>query len=103
MRPRWIALAAIWFYWSSLFWLRPVLSYLEVRPVDYPGLQSALRVYYAPLRYLIPWMSVVFGRSARTPSRASLMAGVVGAAICLVVWALLVMRAHTRRTMRGGR
>jgi hypothetical protein len=94
-------LTAIWFYWSSLFWLRSLLSFLDVRPADYPGLQPALRVYYAPLRYLIPWMPSLFGRSARAPSRASLLAAMVGAALCLAIWAVLVMRASTRRTMRG--
>jgi hypothetical protein len=101
MRPRWIALIAIWFYWSSLFWLRTVLAFLEVRPADVPALQAALRVYYAPLRYLIPWMPALFGRSARAPSRAALLAAMVGAAMCLAVWAVLVMRAHHRRTMMG--
>jgi hypothetical protein len=101
MRPRWIALTAIWFYWSSLFWLRPLLSFLEVRPADYPALQSALRVYYAPLRYLLPWMPALFGRSARPASRAALLAATVGAGICLAIWAVLVMRANTRRTMKG--
>lgn len=101
MRPRWIGLTAIWFYWSSLFWLRPLLSYLDVRPADYPGLQTALRVYSAPLRYLIPWMPALFGRSARAPSRAAILAGLVGAIGCLVVWGVLVLRAHNRRTMAG--
>jgi hypothetical protein len=101
MQPRWIALTAIWFYWSSHFWLRPLLSYLEIRPADYPGLQTALRMYSAPLRYLVPWMPALVGRSARTPARAALLAAMVGAGVCLLVWAVLVMRAHTRRTMKG--
>jgi hypothetical protein len=101
MRPRWIALTAIWFYWSSLFWLRPLLAFLEIRPVEYPALQSALRAYYAPLRFLTPWMPALFGRSARPASRAQLLAGLVGALSCIVVWAVLVMRAHRRRIMKG--
>ncbi len=101
MRPRWIGLTAIWFYWSSLFWLRPLLSYLDVRPADYPGLQTALRVYSAPLRYLIPWMPALFGRTSRV--NAQLLAGMVGGAICLAVWAVLVIRSHRRRTMKGRR
>jgi hypothetical protein len=101
MRPRWVALTAIWFYWTSLFWLRPLLSFLGIGTADYPGLQAALRVYYAPLRYLAPWMPALFGRSARAPSRASLYAAFVGAGVCLAVWAVFVIRAHTRRTMKG--
>jgi hypothetical protein len=101
MRPRWIGLTAIWFYWSSLFWLRPLLAFLGVRLADYPALQSALRVYYAPLRWLTPWMPALFGRTARPASRAQLLAGLVGALACILVWAVLVMRAHRRRFMRG--
>jgi hypothetical protein len=46
-------------------------------------------------------MPALFGRSARAPSRAALLAAMVGAAMCLAVWAVLVMRAHHRRTMMG--
>lgn len=98
MRPRWIALAAIWFYWSSLFWLRPLFRTLGIRLADYPVLQSTLIVYDWPLRYLSSWMPRLFGRSVLN---ARLLAGMVGAAICLAVWALLVTRSRTRRTMAG--
>jgi hypothetical protein len=101
MQPRWIALTAIWFYWSSLFWLRSLLSFLEIRPADYPAWQAALRLYYAPLRYLTPWMPALFGRSARSASRATLLAALVGAGICMAIWTVLVRRAHTQRTMKG--
>jgi hypothetical protein len=55
-RARWIGASIILVYWSSLFWLEPLLSVLGLLPLRSNATAKLLTAYFAPPMKLLHWL-----------------------------------------------
>jgi hypothetical protein len=86
MSARGTSFAAIWIYWSSLLWLRPLFGVLGIEPRNYSWLVRMLEIYYWPVVALGPRIAPLFGYADWAIWYAPLLAPFVGAVLCTAVW-----------------
>jgi len=76
----------IWLYWFSLLYLPSIFRALGVHLQEHPAVRRALAIAYWPVMALIPRIGPLFGSSRSASRYAPLVAVMLCALACTVLW-----------------
>jgi cyanate permease len=84
-------IAVLFLYWTSFAWLPVVFRTLGVQAQRHSWLVHLLEIHYAPVLFLTPWMSPLFGNNFIVMWYAPVVVVVLGFILSSLAWWYLAL------------